>query len=89
MPFGHDTAYQAQQICDGWTERVVSKTRFIAETDTSGNILWVWRWGAQDRIARPIAEPSRHLPELDAAEFHGAPGGTIRDWLCRQASLLP
>jgi len=67
----------------------VSKTRFIAETDISGDVVWVWRSGEGDRTARPVGDPGRCLVELDRAEFHGAPGEAISDWLLRQLGGPP
>ncbi len=52
----------------------------IAETDEIGRIAWVWRRGPNDRHARPIAEPSRHLDELGHSKCHGATPLAISDW---------
>ena len=53
---------------------------FIAERDGAGRIVWVWRKGAGDRIARPVTDPTSCLNELESAVFSGADAGAISEW---------
>jgi len=62
----------------------MARTDFIAETDVSGAVVWVWRIGARDRVARPVEEAERHLHELSRAKCHGAPPEAISDRFERQ-----
>ncbi len=57
---------------------------FIAETDGSGRVVWVWRLGRGDKIARPVSNPASCLQELETAAFSGADAGAISDWFRRQ-----
>ncbi len=61
-------------------------TDFIAETDVSGVVLWVWRIGPRERVARPVDEAHRHLHELATARLHGADAVAFADWFQRQAA---
>lgn len=62
----------------------MARTDFIAETDVSGSVVWVWRFGVRDRIARPIEDVERYLHELSGAKCHGAPPEAISEWFERQ-----
>ena len=59
---------------------------FIAETDGSGRVIWVWRKGANDKIARPVSDPAAAARELRTAQCSGAPVEAISDWFARQAT---
>ena len=60
---------------------------FIAETDGSGRVAWVWRLGVGDRTARPVTNPASCLEERATAELSGAPSEAISDWYRRQPGL--
>lgn len=60
------------------------RVRFIAETNGSGDVVWLWRVGAGDRVAKPIKDPGRHLGEISSAEVYGARIEVISDWLRRR-----
>jgi hypothetical protein len=62
-------------------------TDFIAETDVSGAVVWVWRIGSRERIARPVREPDRFRHEIPQARCHGAPPEAISEWFERQRAL--
>ena len=57
---------------------------FIAETDGSGRVVWVWRMGRGDKIARPVTDPTSCLIELETAVFSGADAGAISEWFRHQ-----
>lgn len=59
----------------------MARTDFIAETDVSGAVVWVWRFGAHDRVARPVEDAKRFLHELPGARCHGARPEAIGEWL--------
>ena len=58
---------------------------FIAETDGAGRVVWVWRKGANDKIARPVRDPQAVAFELSSAQFSGAPVEAISEWFAKQA----
>ena len=58
-------------------------TRFIAETDADGTVLWVWRFGQDDRIAKPVGAVRLCPEDLECASFHGASESAIRTWVTR------
>lgn len=60
---------------------VMKGTRFIAETGPSGEVTWVWRFGPEDRVARPVLDASACRGELASAEFCGAPADTVKGWI--------
>jgi len=62
----------------------MSRTNFIAETDETGTVLWVWRFAPGDRIARPIDRPSVFKAELSHASVHGATPEAVADWFRAQ-----
>ncbi len=62
---------------------MLSTTGFIAETDGAGQVVWVWRIGSGEKIARPVHDPSRCLDELKRARFHGAAPEAISEWFKR------
>lgn len=64
----------------------MARMRFIAETDDSGRVVWVWSVGPGDRVARPVGTASLHLSSLGQAEFFGAPEASVKHWLERHAS---
>ncbi len=57
---------------------------FIAETDGAGRVIWVWRKGANDRIARPVRDAAAVVSELRNAQCSGAPQEAISEWFARQ-----
>lgn len=59
------------------------RIRFIAETDGSGNVVWLWRVGAGDRIAKPITDPVNHVGEIATADVYGAKVDVVETWLRR------
>ncbi len=59
---------------------------FIAETDATGRVLWVWRQGADDRVARPVVDAVSCVRELETARFFGADAGAIWDWISEHAN---
>ena len=59
----------------------VERTCFVAETNAHGAVVWVWRFGADDRIARPVAEAGCFLHEVDTAEVFGADRAEVEAWL--------
>ena len=61
----------------------MARTLFIAETNESGHIDWVWRKGPQDAIPRPVISGQDYRPELPQAHTHGAPAEAILEWLAR------
>jgi hypothetical protein len=62
----------------------MSRTIFIAETDETGAVLWVWRFAPGDRSARPLERPSAFMPELSHASVHGATPEAVADWFRAQ-----
>jgi hypothetical protein len=65
------------------------RVRFIAETNGAGDVVWLWRVGVGERIAKPIKDPASHLDEVSSADAYGARTEVISDWLRRrcEASL--
>lgn len=59
----------------------MSQTIFIAETDESGEVLWVWKLAAGARSARPIDRRSSPMPELLQGSVHGANPEAVAEWL--------
>jgi len=60
-------------------------SEFIAETDVSGAVVWVWRLGGRDRIARPVEEAEKFVHELAVAKLHGAKPEAFSEWFERRA----
>jgi len=58
----------------------VTRTCFIAETDGTGAIAWVWRFTPEERVARPIANPEHVVEDAADADFFGAPREDILAW---------
>jgi hypothetical protein len=54
---------------------------FVAETDESGRIAWVWRYDPARKVARAIQRPLDHLQELDRAWCFGASRSAIVAWM--------
>lgn len=67
----------------------MARIRFIAETDEAGQVVWVWRFGPDDRVAKPVQPPCAHLVALGQADFFGAPEASMKDWLKRHAAGMP
>jgi len=65
------------------------KPIFVAETDEQGRVAWVWRVESDRQRARPVGDPKRHLAELTAARFSGAPPLSIIEWLTARADKTP
>jgi hypothetical protein len=63
----------------------MTRLRFIAETDGFGQVSWVWRFGPDDRIARPVKRTDLDPADVHEAEFHGAPETAIVAWLTGHA----
>ncbi|WP_109468289.1 hypothetical protein [Albibacillus kandeliae] len=61
------------------------KKVFVAETDETGRIEWVWLWRAGQRGPRMIRKAEDCSQMLDHAEFHGSSRDNIVDWLARRA----
>jgi hypothetical protein len=55
----------------------------VAETDDAGRVVWIWRHGPNDRHARPIADPSKHVNELGQARCYGSTPEAISEWFAR------
>ena len=54
---------------------------FIAETDERGEVIWVWQHIRALGTTRPIRHPSKHLGEIETAQFSGASRHSIIEWL--------
>ena len=65
----------------------MARTDFIAETDVSGAVVWVWRFETRDRIARPVDDVESFRDKLPGAGCHGAPPEAISEWFERQLRL--
>jgi hypothetical protein len=65
----------------------MGRTTFIAETDGSGHVAWVWRIAAGESFARPIKEPTRYIHELPKASFFGAQADAIAEWFRQQEAV--
>ncbi len=58
----------------------MSGTRFIAATDQTGAVFWVWRFAINHRIARPLERLSLFMSELSHVSAHGATAEAVADW---------
>ena len=66
----------------------MQNVRYIAETDGKGSVAWVWRFGQDDRTARPLVPARLGLADLDGASFHGASEQAIRRWVMDRIEKL-
>ena len=72
----------------GGSEMTSDKTLYVAETDETGQVRFVWVAEPGRKSARPIRSPKRHIPLLPAAQFSGASAQAITGWLKAQADTL-
>ena len=56
---------------------------FFAETDSNGRVLWVWRQGDSEKIARPVLDALSVAHELKSAKISGAPIEAVSDWFAQ------
>lgn len=73
-------------MADGGESVMPKRVGFIAETGNDGTVSWVWRFDPQERKARPVGSPAKHMRELDDAWFSGAPAEEIVSWFRTGAS---
>jgi hypothetical protein len=58
---------------------------YVAETDEADQIDCVWYAASDQRAARPVQSPHKHLALLDQAHCSGASSHAICDWLEKNA----
>jgi hypothetical protein len=60
------------------------KTQFIAETDETGKVVWLWRRNFNDRVARPVGCLEGLEPELQKSNVEGSSVEAALGWLVRK-----
>ncbi len=60
------------------------QTRFIAETDDAGKVLWLWRLGYGERMPRPVQRLSALELELNQSTLDGASVDAVMEWLVKE-----
>ena len=52
-----------------------------AETDSSGDVIWVWLKERRDAVARPVIDASRLTGAAAELPCYGASKEAIKSWL--------
>jgi hypothetical protein len=60
------------------------KTQFIAETDETGKVIWLWRCNSDDRMPRPVNSLAGLRPELQKSKVEGSSVEAALNWLVRE-----
>lgn len=60
-----------------------NRSRYIAETDETGAVIWLWEIQAGGRKARPVRELTQLGQRLQTATIDGATLASVTDWLAR------
>jgi hypothetical protein len=60
--------------------------KFIAETDEAGDVLWLWRLRAGERMARPVRDLDAIDLELKTCVTDGATLDAVLSWLTKERS---
>jgi hypothetical protein len=58
-------------------------SRYVAETDESGKVVWLWQMQEGYRTARPVRNLSQLDQRLQDATIYGASLESVTDWLKR------
>ncbi len=57
---------------------------YIAETNASNQVEWVWVRNSAGAVARPFDRERDRFDPKRAAEFHGAPVEAFVRWMTRE-----
>jgi hypothetical protein len=63
---------------------MLQKTQFIAETDETGKVIWLWRRNFNDRVARAVGSLEGLALELQKSNVEGSSVEAALDWLVRK-----
>ncbi|MCF7702431.1 hypothetical protein [Loktanella sp. M215] len=66
-----------------------NRSRYIAETDERGTVIWLWELHPGDRMARPVRKLSLLDQRLCDATIEGASLNSVTDWLAREQQRSP
>lgn len=60
------------------------KTQFIAETDETGKVIWLWRRNFNNRVVRPVGSPEGPEPEQQKSNVEGSSVEAALGWPVRK-----
>ena len=66
-----------------------NRSRYIAETDESGTVIWLWEILSGGHTAHPVHDLSQLDQRLQNATIDGATLASVTDWLARARRAAP